>query len=87
MPVTENHIRQHHQTLLRHSAKDERHRGEYKKLLNHVVAIDEHGKEIGMVTIAEIVTHTGANQNTLKVRLRELVSAGRTKRHGKARAT
>lgn len=47
--ITENHIRQLHQTLLRHSSKDERHRGDYKKLDNHVVAIDEHGKEIGVV--------------------------------------
>ncbi len=47
--ISENHIRQLHQTLLRHSNKDERHRGEYKKLNNHVVAIDEHDKEIGIV--------------------------------------
>lgn len=47
--ITENHIRQLHQTLLRHSKKDERHRGDYKKLSNHVVAIDEQGKEIGVV--------------------------------------
>ena len=39
------------------------------------------------LTIAEIVKHTGANQNTLKVRLRELVNDERIKRHGKARAT
>jgi len=49
MPVTENHIRQLHQTLLRHSGKDERHRGDYKKLPNHVVAFDETGKEIGTI--------------------------------------
>ena len=49
MHITENHIRQLHQTLLRHSNKDERHRGDYKKLDNHVVAIDEHGKEIGVI--------------------------------------
>ena len=49
MTITENHIRQLHQTLLRHSNKDERHRGDYKKLNNHVVAIDEHGKEIGVI--------------------------------------
>jgi Fic family protein len=49
MAITENHIRQLHQTLLRHSNKGERHRGDYKKLDNHVVAIDEHGKEIGVV--------------------------------------
>lgn len=47
--LTENHIRQLHQTLLRHSAKDERHRGDYKKLSNSVVATDPDGKEIGVV--------------------------------------
>ena len=39
------------------------------------------------LTIVQIVGFTGANQNTLKVRLRELVNEGRIKRHGKARAT
>jgi len=49
MPLTENHVRQLHQNLLRHSSKDERHRGDYKKVSNNVVAVDEHGKEIGVV--------------------------------------
>lgn len=49
MALTENHIRQLHQVLLRHSSKDERHRGDYKKLDNHVVALDERGKQIGIV--------------------------------------
>ena len=49
MPITENHIRQLHQTLLRHSTKDERHRGDYKTLDNHVVAIGPDGEEIGVV--------------------------------------
>jgi len=31
--------------------------------------------------------YTGVNRNTLKVRIRELVSAGHVKRHGKGRAT
>ena len=47
--LTENHIRQLHQQLLRHSNKDERHRGDYKTLPNHVVAKDAQGKEIGVV--------------------------------------
>lgn len=37
MPLTENHIKQLHRILLGHSGKDERHRGEYKKLPNDVV--------------------------------------------------
>jgi len=47
--LTENHIRQLHQTLLRHSTKDDRHRGAYKTLPNHVVAKDADGREIGVV--------------------------------------
>ena len=39
------------------------------------------------MTIAEMVKATGGNQNTLKVRLRELVASGRIDRHGKGRAT
>jgi len=47
--VTENHIRQLHQLLLKHSTKDDRHRGEYKNLANNVVAIDENDREIGVI--------------------------------------
>ncbi|RUM93556.1 MAG: Fic family protein [Thiothrix sp.] len=47
--LTENHIRQLHQQLLRHSHKDERHRGDYKTLSNQVVAKDAQGNEIGVV--------------------------------------
>lgn len=49
MRLTENHIRQLHQTLLRHSTKDARHRGSYKTLANSVVALDADGREIGVV--------------------------------------
>ena len=49
MLITENHIRQLHQTLLRHSTKDERHRGDYKTLDNHVVAFGPDGEELGVV--------------------------------------
>lgn len=38
-----------HQTLLRHSTKDNRHRGSYKMLSNHVVATDADGREIRVV--------------------------------------
>ncbi|MEM7738900.1 MAG: Fic family protein [Deinococcota bacterium] len=47
--LTENHIRQLHQTLLRHSTKDDRHRGSYKTLPNHVVAKDADGREISVI--------------------------------------
>jgi Fic family protein len=49
MRLTENHIRQLHQILLRHSDKDERHRGSYKTLSNSVAAFDADGREIGVV--------------------------------------
>ena len=47
--LTENHIGQLHLVLLRHSSKDERHRGAYKKLRNDVVAFDVDGRQIGVV--------------------------------------
>jgi len=49
IPVTENHIKQLHRDLLRYSEKDDRHRGEYKKLSNSVAAFDEAGRQIGIV--------------------------------------
>src|SRR5882672_7644788 len=49
LPLTENHIKQIHGDLLRYSTKDKRHRGEYKKLDNHVVAFDANGKSVGVV--------------------------------------
>ena len=49
MPLTENHIRQLHRDLLAHSTKDERHRGSYKMLANHVEAFDENGRSLGVV--------------------------------------
>ena len=47
--LTENHIRQLHQTLLRHCTKDARHRGSYKTLPNNIAAFDSEGREIGIV--------------------------------------
>lgn len=49
IPITESYIKQLHQMLLRYSSKDERHRGECKKLGNAVAAFDGEGKEIGIV--------------------------------------
>lgn len=47
--LTENHIKQLHRDLLKYSDKDERHRGEYKTLPNHVEAFDEAGESLGVV--------------------------------------
>lgn len=49
IPLDENHIQQLHTKLLRHSSKDERHRGTYKTLSNSVAAFDASGKEIGII--------------------------------------
>lgn len=47
--LTENHIKQLHRDLLKHSAKDNRHRGAYKTLANHVEAFGPDGKSLGVV--------------------------------------
>ena len=49
IPFNENHVKQFHQTLLRHSQKDERHRGQYKTHANSVAAFDDGGRKIGIV--------------------------------------
>jgi Fic family protein len=47
--LSENYIKQLHGMLLRHSSKDDRHRGEYKKLPNNVEAFDANGRSVGVV--------------------------------------
>jgi len=47
--LTENHITQLHRDLLAFSDKDERHRGAYKTLPNHVSAFDTDGQEVGVI--------------------------------------
>lgn len=47
--LTENHIKQLHRDLLAFSDKDERHRGAYKILANHVSAFDADGRELGVI--------------------------------------
>jgi len=49
IPLSENHINQLHQILLRHSAKDARHLGQYKTHSNSVAAFDENGVQLGIV--------------------------------------
>ena len=47
--LTENHLKQLHRDLLPYAHKDERHRGAYKTLPNHVEAFDSDGKSLGVV--------------------------------------
>jgi Fic family protein len=46
---TENHIKQLHGVLLKYSAKDQDHRGHYKKVTNHVEAFGPDGESLGVV--------------------------------------
>lgn len=66
LPLTENHIKQLHAILLRHTDKDTRHRGEYKKMPNDVVAKHADGR-------AEVVFQTATPFDTPR-RMAELVS-------------
>jgi len=47
--TSENQIKQIHQILLRHSTKDARHRGKYKKFPNHVEAFSHDGRSLGII--------------------------------------
>jgi len=47
--LNENHIKQLHRVLLQYSSKDVRHRGDYKKMPNHVEAFDPNGKSLGVI--------------------------------------
>jgi len=47
--ISESILLQLHRDLLRYSDKDERHRGKWKSLDNHVAAFDADGKQVGIV--------------------------------------
>lgn len=47
--ISESILFQLHRDLLRYSDKDERHRGQWKSLDNHVAAFDADGKQVGIV--------------------------------------
>jgi len=63
--VTENHIKQLHSILLKYSLKDVRHRGEYKKLPNHVEAFDHNGKSLGIIFETALPFETPMKMETL----------------------
>ena len=65
LPLTENHILQLHGILLKHSDKDERHRGHYKTLQNDVEAHHSDGSR-------EIIFRTATPFNTQRL-MRELI--------------
>lgn len=49
IPFSENYVKQLHKILLQYSIKDERHKGNYKKISNAVAAYSPEGKELGIV--------------------------------------
>lgn len=49
IPITENYIKQLHSILLQYSHKDERHRGNYKAIDNHIEAFNQDGKSLGIL--------------------------------------
>lgn len=49
IPIDENHIKQMHQILLKHSTRDARHRGRYKTMPNDVAAFDADGNKVGVI--------------------------------------
>ncbi|MDD3937270.1 Fic family protein [Rhodoferax sp.] len=72
IPFNENHVKQLHQILLRHSQKDARHRGQYKTNSNSVAAFDENGVQIVFETaspfdtprlMAELITWVNAERD------------------------
>lgn len=77
IPLTENHIKQLHRDLLRHSDKDERHRGEYKTLRNDVGAFDASGNMIGIVFETATPFDTPSRMQELVAWLRDARELGR----------
>ena len=77
IPITENHLKQLHRDLLRYSYKDERHRGDYKKLPNNVVALDADGKMIGVVFETASPFDTPRRMNELVAWLKDARELGR----------
>jgi len=69
--LAENTIKQLHGVLLQHSAKDQRHRGAWKTVPNHVEAFDGDGQSVGVIfktaspfdtprLMSELITWTSA---------------------------
>jgi Fic family protein len=71
IPITENYIKQLHSILLQYSYKDERHRGNYKSVDNHIEAFDVGGKSLGIL-------FTTASPMMTTVLMQELVDWTRT---------
>ncbi len=73
---TENHIKQLHHDLLQYSDKDERHRGAYKTLDNHVEAFGPGGESLGVVFETATPFETSAQMETLVAWTRQALEEG-----------
>lgn len=71
--LTENHIKQLHRDLLAHTDKDERHRGEYKTLDNHVEAFGPDGESLGVIFETATPFETPAKMTDLVIWAREAI--------------
>ena len=65
IPLTANMLKQLHRDLLQYSTTDERHRGEWKTLPNHVAAFDADGRELGIVFETSSPFDTPAHMDAL----------------------
>ena len=74
--LTENHIKQLHQTLLQHVGKDQRHRGDYKTLANHVEAFGPDGESLGVVFETTTPFETPAQMQALIAWTRDAIASG-----------
>jgi Fic family protein len=74
--LTENHVKQLHGLLLKHSTKDQRHRGHYKKVPNHVEAFGPDGRSLGVVFETTSPLETPRRMETLVDWTRGALEAG-----------
>jgi len=76
LALTENRLKQLHGLLLKHSTKDQRHRGHYKKLPNHVEAFGPDGKSLGLIFETTSPFDTPRQMEALVAWTREALEAG-----------
>ena len=76
IPLTENHVKQLHQILLRYSSKDVRYWGDYKKLPNPVEAFDANGHSLGVVFATTSPLETPWRMGKLIAWTREALDGG-----------
>jgi Fic family protein len=76
LTLTENHIKQLHGILLKHSTKDERHRGHYKTLSNNVEAFGPGGESLGIVFETTSPFDTPFQMAALVAETREALEGG-----------